>query len=161
MASMSEIRSRDAGVDRAGASGSTPDGTAPSAGTPFFIASIDKLLNATVYDKHRTVHQMHRFEEAKVNISRAVAQLRHATTAITAGELDMTALFGRPLPAPARVDAALLTWLDPVHVTMDSSDARSKGSSSARTARRRAEDHPRRPCVSICSAPVTDSNNNR
>jgi CubicO group peptidase (beta-lactamase class C family) len=42
------IENGDQSVRWAGASGSAPGGTALAAGTPFFIASIDKLLNATI-----------------------------------------------------------------------------------------------------------------
>jgi hypothetical protein len=73
----------------------------------------------TVYDKHRTTYQMHRFEEAKVNVQRAVDQLGRTTAALDAGDLTVSTIFGRKLPMPLHVDKALLTWLDPVDLTMD------------------------------------------
>ena len=73
----------------------------------------------TVYDKHRTTYQMHRFEEAKVNVQRAVDQLARTTAALNAGDLTVTTIFGQKLPPPLHVDRALLTWLDPVDLTMD------------------------------------------
>jgi hypothetical protein len=76
----------------------------------------------TVYDKHRTVLHMHRFEEAKVKVDHAVAQLRHATTSVLSGATDMHALFQQKLPRPLRVSAALLTWFDPVDLTVGTPD---------------------------------------
>jgi len=76
----------------------------------------------TVYDKHRTVHQMHRFEDFKVNTKRAVGQLRRAIALIQSGELTMSVLFGRQLMEPLRIDAMLLTWLDPVDLTIATAD---------------------------------------
>src|ERR1019366_6246612 len=73
----------------------------------------------TVYDKHRTTYQMHRFEEAKVNVQRAVDHLARTTAALNAGDLTVTTIFGQKLPPPLHVDRALLTWLDPVDLTMD------------------------------------------
>lgn len=73
----------------------------------------------TVYDKHRTTYQMHRFEEAKVNVQRAVDQLARSTAALKAGSLNVAMIFGRNLPAPLHVDKALLTRLGPVDITMD------------------------------------------
>lgn len=64
----------------------------------------------TVYDKHRTVLHMHRFEEAKVNVARAVGQLRDATAAVNSGAVDMHAIFQKKLPQPLRVSTSLLTW---------------------------------------------------
>jgi hypothetical protein len=76
----------------------------------------------TVYDKFRTTHQMHRFEEAKVNVERAVKQLAITQDALANGRLDVSTIFGRKLPTPYKVDAALLTWLDPIDLTMNTSD---------------------------------------
>jgi len=73
----------------------------------------------TVYDKHRTTFQMHRFEEAKVNVQRAVDQLARTTAALNVGSLSVATIFGQKLPAPLHIDKALLTWLDPVDLTMD------------------------------------------
>jgi hypothetical protein len=72
----------------------------------------------TVYDKHRTVLHLHRFEEAKVNVARAVGQLHDAAAAVTSGAVDTHALFQRKLPPPLRVSTGLLTWFDPVDVTV-------------------------------------------
>ena len=76
----------------------------------------------TVYDKHRTVLHMHRFEEAKVNVERAVGQLRDATAAVNSGSVDMHALFQKKLPQPLRVSTGLLTWFDPVDLTIGTQD---------------------------------------
>ena len=76
----------------------------------------------TVYDKHRTDSLMHRFEEAKVNIHRAASQLRATEQAIASGQLTLKQLFGIGDPPPGRVHMALLTWLDPIDVTMDTPD---------------------------------------
>ena len=76
----------------------------------------------TVYDKHRTDSLMHRFEEAKVNISRAASQLRSTEQAIASGNLALKQLFGIGVPLPRRVHMALLTWFDPIDVTVDTPD---------------------------------------
>lgn len=76
----------------------------------------------TVYDKHRTVLHMHRFEEAKVNVARAVEQLRDAAAAVNSGAIDMHAMFQAKLPAPLGVSIALVTWFDPVDLTIDTPD---------------------------------------
>ena len=73
----------------------------------------------TVYDKHRTTYQMHRFEEAKVNVQRAMDQLACTSAALNSGDLSISAMFSRKLPAPLHIDKALLNWLDPVDLTMD------------------------------------------
>lgn len=76
----------------------------------------------TVYDKHRTVLHMHRFEGAKVNVVRAVGQLHDAAAAVNSGAVDMHALFQKQLPQPLRVSTGLLTWFDPVDVTIGTRD---------------------------------------
>jgi hypothetical protein len=76
----------------------------------------------TVYDKHRTVRQMRQFEDAKVRLSHAVNQLRTSIAAVSSGDLSMTSIFGCPLPPPTRIDGALLTWFDPIDLTMGSTD---------------------------------------
>jgi hypothetical protein len=73
----------------------------------------------TVYDKHRTIYQMHRFEEAKVNVQHAVDQLERTSATLSAGELSLATLFGRKVPPPLHIGKALLTWLDAVDITMD------------------------------------------
>lgn len=72
----------------------------------------------TVYDKHRADSLMSRFEKAKVNVDRACSQLTSTENVIASGQLTMSGLFGKRLPAPASVHKALLTWLDPVDLTM-------------------------------------------
>lgn len=72
----------------------------------------------TVYDKHRVDSLSIRFEEAKVNVDRACWQLTTTESAIASGQLTMNALFGKELPKPARVHKALLTWIDPIDLTM-------------------------------------------
>jgi len=72
----------------------------------------------TVYDKHHTDCLLFRFEEAKVNVNRACSQLRATESVIASGQLTMSGLFGKKLPHPVRVHKALLTWLDPVDLTM-------------------------------------------
>jgi len=76
----------------------------------------------TVYDKHRTVLHMHRFEEAKVNVARAVGQLRDAAVAVNSGAVDMYALFQKKFPQPLSVSTCLLTWFDPVDLTIGTHD---------------------------------------
>ncbi|WP_041262800.1 hypothetical protein [Citrifermentans bemidjiense] len=76
----------------------------------------------TVYDKHRTDSLLHRFEEAKVNVSRAVSQLRSTERTIASGHLTMKQLFGIDAPPPSRVHMALLTWFDPIDITMETPD---------------------------------------
>lgn len=76
----------------------------------------------TVFDKHRTDSLMHRFEEAKVNVYRAASQLRETERAIVSGQLPLKRLFGVDDPPPTRVHMALLTWFDPIDVTMDTPD---------------------------------------
>lgn len=72
----------------------------------------------TVYDKHNVDSPMHRFEEAKVNVDRAASQLDETALAISDGQLSMAAIFGEKLAAPKTVHNVLLTWLDPVDLTM-------------------------------------------
>jgi hypothetical protein len=74
-----------------------------------------------VYDKHRTVLHMHRFEEAKVKVVHAVTQLRKAAEAIRDG-VDMNGIFQAKLPPPLRVSGVLLTWFDPVDLTVGTPD---------------------------------------
>lgn len=76
----------------------------------------------TVYDKHRTDSLSRRFEEAKVNIAKAVSQLRASNKAISAGSLTLKHLFGLGEPPPIRVHLAVLTWLDPIDLTMQTAD---------------------------------------
>lgn len=76
----------------------------------------------TVYDKHRTVLHMHRFEEAKIKIAHAVNQLRQAIAAVKSGGIAVNAIFGRKIPAPKRVSGALLTWLDAIDLTVGTAD---------------------------------------
>ncbi|NYT79805.1 hypothetical protein H0A71_22825 [Alcaligenaceae bacterium] len=72
----------------------------------------------TVYDKHNVDSLMHRFEEAKVNVDKAASQLEETALAISGGKLSMATLFGKKLAAPKAVHKVLLTWLDPVDLTM-------------------------------------------
>lgn len=76
----------------------------------------------TVYDKHCTASDMAGFEERKVDLNRATSQLRDAIGAISSGAVDMRYLFGKPLPPPKAVHGALLTWLDPVDLTLGESN---------------------------------------
>ncbi|MBW3571809.1 MAG: hypothetical protein KY467_11945 [Gemmatimonadetes bacterium] len=76
----------------------------------------------TVFDKHRTDSLMHRFEEAKVNVSKAASQLRSSEQAIASGHLSMRQLFGIDELRPDRVHLALLTWLDPIDMTIGTPD---------------------------------------
>lgn len=72
----------------------------------------------TVYDKHNVDSLMHRFEEAKVNVDKATSQLDETALAISEGQLSMMSIFGEKLAAPKAVHKVLLTWLDPVDLTM-------------------------------------------
>lgn len=72
----------------------------------------------TVYDKHNVDSLMHRFEEAKVNVDKAASQLEETVLAISDGKLSMATIFGEKLAAPEAVHKVLLTWLDPVDLTM-------------------------------------------
>jgi hypothetical protein len=72
----------------------------------------------TVYDKHRTDSLMNRFEEAKVNVDRAVSQLNSTEDAIRSGQLTLKSLFGRNDAPPVIIHKSLLTWVDPIDVTM-------------------------------------------
>jgi len=72
----------------------------------------------TVYDKHRADSLMHRFEDAKVNVERACSQLELTERAILTGQLTMGSLFGGKRSMPTQVHKALLTWLDPIDLTM-------------------------------------------
>ena len=76
----------------------------------------------TVYDQHRTVSLMQRFEDAKVKVARAVKQLRDIAEMLDSSSLSMQAVFGTELPAPTAVHPLLLTWLDSVDLTMGASD---------------------------------------
>jgi hypothetical protein len=62
----------------------------------------------TVFDKHRTDSLMHRFDEAKVNVSRAASQLRSTEQAIASGHLTLKQLFRIDVPPPSRVHMDLL-----------------------------------------------------
>jgi hypothetical protein len=76
----------------------------------------------TVFDKHRTDSLMQRFEEAKVNVSKAASQLRSSARAIASEHLSMRQLFGIDELRPDRVHLALLTWLDPIDLTVGTPD---------------------------------------
>ncbi len=76
----------------------------------------------TVYDKHRTVRQMQRFEESKVNLAHAIGQLHLAISAVRSGAMSMRTIFGRHLPSPERVRGALLTWVDPIDLIVGTVD---------------------------------------
>jgi hypothetical protein len=72
----------------------------------------------TVYDKHRTDSLIHRYEDAKINVQKACSQLRETVRAISAGEISMRQLFNTDLSEPQRVHRVLLTWFDPIDITM-------------------------------------------
>ena len=76
----------------------------------------------TVYDKHRTAIHLHRFEDQKVRLNHAVDQLRTAKRAVMDGAVDLKGVFGEALPAPEEVDLALLTWVDPIDLTVGTAD---------------------------------------
>lgn len=76
----------------------------------------------TVYDKHRTVRHMRRFEEAKVNLSHAIDQLRKSIAAIEGGSITVKDIFGKNLQAPSKIIGVLLTWLDPIDLTVGTLD---------------------------------------
>jgi hypothetical protein len=76
----------------------------------------------TVYDKHRTVIHMHRFEDAKVKLGFAVRQIRAGIEAVRSRPTDIRSIFGQALPPPQSVEGALLTWLDPIDLTVGTSD---------------------------------------
>ena len=57
-----------------------------------------------------------------MNVARAVGQLRDATAAVNSGEVDMDAIFQKKLPQPLRVSTGLLTWFDPVDLTIGTQD---------------------------------------
>ncbi len=76
----------------------------------------------TVYDKHRTPLHMHRFEDAKVKLQHAVEQLRESRIAVEEKRITMHDLFGKKLPAPLKVTSVLLTWFDPVDLTVATED---------------------------------------
>jgi len=76
----------------------------------------------TVFDKHRTDSLMYRFEQSKVNVQRAASQLRSTKHAIESGELTLKQLVGIEGASPKCVHMALLTWLDPIDVTMGTPD---------------------------------------
>lgn len=72
----------------------------------------------TVYDKHNVDSLMHRFEDDKVNVDKAASQPEETALAISGGKLSMASIFGEKLAAPKAVHKVLLTWLDPVDLTM-------------------------------------------
>ncbi len=72
----------------------------------------------TVYDKHRTVTHLHRFEDAKVRLAHAVEQIRDAIRNVANGQTDLASIFGQKLPPPLIIDGALLTWIDPIDLTV-------------------------------------------
>lgn len=72
----------------------------------------------TVYDKHNVDSLMHRFEEAKVNVDRVASQLHQTESAIAGGTVTMMSLFGQKLTRPKSIHKVLLTWLEPVDLTM-------------------------------------------
>ncbi|KZD21162.1 hypothetical protein [Tardiphaga robiniae] len=75
----------------------------------------------TVYDKHRTVLHMHQFEDKKVKVDHAVRQLREAAE-LVAQNPNMHGLFHKKLPPPRRISKMLLTWFDPVDLTVGTID---------------------------------------
>mgnify|MGYP003627772901 FL=1 len=72
----------------------------------------------TVYDKHRVDSLNYRFENAKVNLPKAVSQLRETEKAFEEGKINMHNVFGEKLPNPKKMHFILLTWFDSVDLTM-------------------------------------------
>ncbi|KHT30177.1 hypothetical protein [Pectobacterium carotovorum] len=73
----------------------------------------------TVYDKHRVDSLNHRFESAKVNVEKAVSQLRETALAFEKSQINIKGIFGDELPHPKKVHFALLTWFDSIDLTME------------------------------------------
>lgn len=72
----------------------------------------------TVYDKHRVDSLNHQFENAKVNLSKAVSQLRETEKAFESTKISMQNIFGEKLPPPKKIHFVLLTWFDSIDLTM-------------------------------------------
>lgn len=76
----------------------------------------------TVYDRQRTARWTAWFEDAKVNISRAVAQLRSSIESVQSGQTPLGTIFSKAVRNPKRIRGAVLTWLDPKDLTIGSSE---------------------------------------
>lgn len=76
----------------------------------------------TVYDKHGTDSLMEHFEEAKINVRKASSQLQATESAISSGSVTLKNIFKISDSTPARIHKALLTWFDPIDVTMGTSE---------------------------------------
>lgn len=72
----------------------------------------------TVYDKHRVDSLNHRFESAKVNVEKAVAQLRKTTLFFEKSQMNIKSIFGDELLHPKKLHFALLTWFDAIDLTI-------------------------------------------
>ncbi|MDD5272231.1 MAG: hypothetical protein PHU14_05880 [Methylovulum sp.] len=76
----------------------------------------------TVYDKHRVDSLSHRYVNAKVNVPKAVKQLRETGHAIDSGGVLMRDIFGEDLEQPKTIHYVLLTWFDAIDLTIGSED---------------------------------------
>ncbi|HBM9255833.1 TPA: hypothetical protein L0X66_000120 [Citrobacter freundii] len=72
----------------------------------------------TVYDKHRVDSLNHRFEDAKVNVKKAVTQLRKTALFFETSQKNIKNIFGDELPLPKKTHLVLLTWFDSIDLTM-------------------------------------------
>lgn len=76
----------------------------------------------TVYDKHRVDSLLHRFINSKVNLPKAIKQIRETEKVISSGSVNMKNIFGENLNQPTKVHNMLLTWFDSIDLTIGTQD---------------------------------------
>ncbi|MCG3879461.1 hypothetical protein [Psychrobacter sp. Ps6] len=76
----------------------------------------------TVYDKHKVDSLLHRFVNSKVNLPKAIKQIRQTDHIISSGSVNMKDIFGENLNQPIKVHNMLLTWFDPIDLTIGTPD---------------------------------------
>lgn len=76
----------------------------------------------TVYDKHRVDSLLHRFINSKVNLPKAIKQIRETEKVISSGSVNMKNIFGENLNQPTKIHNMLLTWFDSMDLTIGTQD---------------------------------------
>ena len=76
----------------------------------------------TVYDKHGVDSLLHRFINSKVNLPKAIKQIRETEKVISSGSLNMKDIFGENLDQPTKIHSVLLTWFDSMDLTVGTTD---------------------------------------
>jgi hypothetical protein len=76
----------------------------------------------TVYDKHKVDSLLHRFVNSKVNLPKAIKQLRETESVITSSSVNMMDIFGENLLKPIKIHNMLLNWFDAKDLTVGTLD---------------------------------------